>query len=122
MPKRMTLAGNASARLLIKFKILKFKNFERGLLLMSDKGITKLSDDALENVSGGTTDPAALNAVIADYRAKNPNGKADDLLQIIRLHQNYAIETQDDVRLFRFYYDSDSEEMQFVMKYIKEHF
>ena len=89
---------------------------------MSDKGITKLSDDALENVSGGTTDPAALNAVIADYRAKNPNGKADDLLQIIRLHQNYAIETQDDVRLFRFYYDSDSDEMNFVLKYIKEHF
>ena len=43
----------------------------------------ELSSDMLESVSGGTTDPRDLDMILADYHAKNPGGKVEDLLGVI---------------------------------------
>ncbi len=84
--------------------------------------IAELSDESLENVSGGTTNPEDLNLIIKDYRAKNPTGSVEDLLNQITTWQSYSIETDGDVRPFRFFYDADSKEMNFVLNYLKTHF
>ena len=82
----------------------------------------ELSSDMLESVSGGTTDPRDLDMILADYHAKNPGGKVEDLLGIIKTWQVYSIETDGDVRPFRFYYEPDSGEMEEVLRYLKTHF
>lgn len=82
----------------------------------------ELTQDDLESVSGGTTDPADLNLILQDYHAKYPNGTVTDLIKEIREYQIYTIEADGDVRPFRFYYDPDSAEMKKVLNYLSTHF
>ena len=85
-----------------------------------DNNITKLSYEELENVSGGTTNPRDLDSILNDYRAKG--GTLEALLDQIASQQFYSIETDGDIRPFRFYYDLGSPEMNSVLQYLREHF